>query len=117
MKRGLLHPLQKILRGFGGCLGRADQRRPQRPGERDVVHVPAAAGDQPGILLAPDRLPDVFARRGRASLFARLGRDLADLGGDAALADLLAHAAASCWPPTVGPLTLAASSTALTMLW
>ena len=39
-------------------LGRAHERRPQLPGDVDVVDVAGAAHDQPRVLLALDRPPD-----------------------------------------------------------
>ena len=79
-------------------LRRAHPGRPHLPGEGDVVDVGGLALDQARVLLAPQRAPDVaVAGRGRR------------LGG--------AHADTSCG--ALAPLlpALAASSTALTMLW
>ena len=81
-------------------LGRADECRPQRARQHDVVDVSAASGDQSRILLAAHRLPNM--RRGRA---VRRG----------AVAPV-AHAVTSgC--AVAADLLFAASSTARTMLW
>ena len=45
-------------------LGRAHERRPQLPGDVDVVDVARAAHDQPRVLLALDRPPDPGLGRG-----------------------------------------------------
>ena len=38
---------------LGVCLGRADERRPQHPGQRDVVDIASATDDQRRVLLTP----------------------------------------------------------------
>ncbi len=52
---------------LGVRLGRADERRPKHPGERDVVDVARAAGDQRWVLLATQEAADMTARGGLLS--------------------------------------------------
>ena len=73
-------------------------RLPQQP-LAEVVDVPAATGDQARILLAPQRLPDVGLAVCRGAFGGRAHDETPD----------------SC--ETLAPFTLAASRTALTMLW